>query len=347
MTSTWVQAQWISEIRIAQSGPDTDEFVEVFTSLGTLSLDGYTYLVIEANATGQAVVMQAIDLAGQTIPADGYFVMGESTLTLTTPDFVTDLLFNDDVNVTHAMVTGFSGQVGDVLDPDLSLIPNPPWSEMRYCITVLNDLSLGWTPICGDSLTNPQGPIAHVGFCFDLHGGSTELDVSSGRDTPGRLVDPCFPTFCDPALPNSTGTHTKLVRDVSPQSPTRIRLEAFDGPPQQFGYMLVGTDVAQSPLLLSEGWFCLGYTAGQEFGRYNVPQSPMNSIGVFDSEGVFQNLVGTNSVSSGFDLPLSLPFQTPTTIQSGETLHFQLWYRDQISGQSVSNFSSGVSQYFF
>jgi hypothetical protein len=64
----------------------------------------------------------------------------------------------------------------------------------------------------------------------------------------------------------------------------------------------------------------------------------LNSIGRFDAGGVFQNLAGTSTVGSGFDLPATLPSPPGGTINPGATWNFQLWYRDG----AASNFSDGI-----
>jgi hypothetical protein len=72
----------------------------------------------------------------------------------------------------------------------------------------------------------------------------------------------------------------------------------------------------------------------------------MNSIGQFDGSGVFQNLAGTSSVGSGFDVPAALPDPPAGVISAGSTWNFQLWYRDGGAGPGSSNFSDGISVTF-
>ena len=336
-----VNAQFISELRITQTGPDLDEYVELTFFQGAQPLDGYTYLVIESTLTEPAVIVQAIDLTGQAVPPDGFFVIGESTLSLATPDLVTNLEFNDLVNVSHVLVSGFTGGVGDVLDMDFFSMQNPPWMMLHDCMTILNVPTLGMAPNCGEAAFGSAEPVGHRYFCFDAYS-TGSLDVAMGADSPGGPTPGCGGIFCNPAQPNSMGTDVFLGWSFSAQSPSGYRLDAFGGPPQQFGYMLVGTAIASSPIQVSQGQLCLDFSPGQQVGRYNISQSPMDSIGMFDATGFFQNLVGTSTIGSGFDVPLTLPFGTSPTIQSGETYYFQLWYRDQAAGQGVSNFSTGA-----
>ncbi|MEZ5974835.1 MAG: hypothetical protein R3F17_15035 [Planctomycetota bacterium] len=101
-----------------------------------------------------------------------------------------------------------------------------------------------------------------------------------------------------------------------------------------------------SPLPISDGHLCLSVFGGNQFGRYNVAGSALNSIGAFDSTGVLQNLVGTSSLTTGFDIPTAIPIPGYTTIQAGDVWHFQLWYRDTPAGPGHSNLSNAATYYF-
>ncbi|HFC12788.1 MAG TPA: hypothetical protein ENJ56_08080, partial [Anaerolineae bacterium] len=92
---------FINEIRIDQAGSDLNEYAELFGPAAT-SLDGLTYLVIgESSQQNSGIIEAAIDLTGQSIPANGYFIMAESTFTLTTATFTDTLNFENGDNVTH------------------------------------------------------------------------------------------------------------------------------------------------------------------------------------------------------------------------------------------------------
>ena len=118
-----------------------------------------------------------------------------------------------------------------------------------------------------------------------------------------------------------------------------FHLAANDGPVNQFGYFLVSAGSVDPGVSVGDGRLCL--TA--PIGRYNPNAGgSLNSIGAFDASGVFQNLAGTSSLGSGFDVPFTLPNPLGGTISPGATWNFQLWYRDG----AASNFSDGVSVTF-
>jgi hypothetical protein len=158
----------------------------------------------------------------------------------------------------------------------------------------------------------------------------------------GCLV-PVGTTFCDPANNNSTGGPAVLSGSAMASGTTSagLHLEGSGGPPDQFGYVLAGTTSSDPGLNVSLGRLCVSFSGGGILGRYNIP-GDRNSLGQFDGAGVFQNLVGTSTSGSGFDVPSTVPFPGDATILAGDTLHFQVWYRDGMD----SNFSNGLTDTF-
>jgi hypothetical protein len=118
----------INEIRIDQPSTDNDEYFELAGDPNT-TLDGLTYIVIGDGSGGSGVIEAVVDLTGQSITTDGYFVAAESTFSLGAADLTMSLNFENSDNVTHLLVEGFSGLEGDDLDTDddftLSPMPTP------------------------------------------------------------------------------------------------------------------------------------------------------------------------------------------------------------------------------
>ncbi len=156
----------------------------------------------------------------------------------------------------------------------------------------------------------------------------------------------CFPptgvTFCDPMDVNSTGFPTVLSGTWGSGVGSQLRLSVQQGPPTEFGFVLMGTAPADPGLPVSFGRLCLDGSGGNAFGRYSVTGQDLNSTGQFDAQGDLVNLVGTSGSGFGFDVPLTLPLPGLPTIQSGETWHFQMWHRDGAG----STFSNGLSVTF-
>ncbi|MDF1837093.1 MAG: hypothetical protein P1V35_04435, partial [Planctomycetota bacterium] len=144
--------------------------------------------------------------------------------------------------------------------------------------------------------------------------------------------------FCD-TEPNSSGQICILEASTQPASPSGWHLDAAGGPPGEFAYFLMGTGINPSTIVIDSGSLCLG-TA---IGRYNHSGTNRISIGIFNAVGDLNNLSGTSASGMGYDVPMTLPLPGTPLIQSGETYHFQVWYRDQTGGATTSNLSSGLS----
>ncbi len=164
-----------------------------------------------------------------------------------------------------------------------------------------------------------------------------------------------FTPFCDPANNNSTGAPAVMTANFGSGVGSDLHLDVSGGPlplsdgSRMLGYILVGNLDSSPGISISDGQLCLLGMPGAAFGRYNVFGTPRNSIGLFDAGGNLENLVGTGGVSGyGFDVPSAIEIagSPPTTIMSGDTYHFQCWYRDTLAGAGHSNFSSGASVTF-
>ncbi len=182
----------INELRIDQPGSDNDEYFELAGSAGT-SLDGLTYLVIGDGAGGSGVIEAVVDLAGQSIPADGFFLTAESSFTLGTPDLTAFLNFENSDNVTHLLVQGFTGSNGDDLDTnDDGTLDSEPWSQLVDCVALIETVGSGDLTYCATTV-GPDGSFVpgHVFRCdagFQIGGFSLGTD-----DTPGSFNTPCIP----------------------------------------------------------------------------------------------------------------------------------------------------------
>ncbi|MCA9003033.1 MAG: hypothetical protein KDB61_14000, partial [Planctomycetes bacterium] len=146
--------------------------------------------------------------------------------------------------------------------------------------------------------------------------------------------------FCNPSDPNSTGQSTILAGSFGSGVGSGLHLECIAGVPGEYGYVLVG-NMATAGIPVGQGHLCLVGVPGANLYRYNLGGTTSDSIGQFDATGVLQNLAGTSTVGSGFDVPAAIPTVLPVNIAPGETWHFQVWHRDSQAGAGVSNFSNG------
>ncbi|MBL4770406.1 MAG: formylglycine-generating enzyme family protein [Planctomycetes bacterium] len=151
-------------------------------------------------------------------------------------------------------------------------------------------------------------------------------------------------TFCA-ANVNSTGVPAALTGSFGSGVGSDLHLEVTGGVPNEFGFFLVGDEMT-SGVVISEGLNCLIGTSTAQIYRYSVAGTDATSIGRFDNTGVLQNVVGTSISGTGFDVPITIPSNTPIPITSGNTWHFQAWYRDTPAASGRSNFSNGLSVTF-
>lgn len=189
----------INEIRIDQSGADDDEFFELKNTAATpASLDGYSYLVIGDGTGGSGVIESVTDLTGSTIMANDLFVVAEATFTLGTADLTATLNFENSDNVTHLLVTGFTGASGDDLDTDDDgVLDVTPWTSVVDAISIIEEVGAGeftYAASLGFSEVGPDGMFAPARIFRDASGNwQIGLFIDLTEDSPGEENDATAP----------------------------------------------------------------------------------------------------------------------------------------------------------
>lgn len=280
----------INEIRIDQPGNDNDEYFELFGPADG-PLEGLTYLVI-GDGTGVSGVIEAVvDLGGRSVGGDGVFLAAEATLTLGTADFVTALNFENGDNVTHLLVSGFSGANGQDLDlDDDGVLDNTPWTTVVDSVALVQTLN-GGDRVYSTTVVGPDGGFVpgHALRCPD--GGSWligSFDLSA-NDTPGTG------NLCEAPAPQITRIHA-------------IQGSGGDSP-------LVGTTVTVEAIVVGDFQNNGEADAGDLAGFYlqerdaDVDGDPATSEGIFvyDRDGLVDVAPGdrvrvTGTVSEYFGL---------------------------------------------
>ncbi|MBL4771114.1 MAG: hypothetical protein JKY61_08225 [Planctomycetes bacterium] len=305
--------------------------------------------------------------AGATIYVD---------LTSAVPFTVESLEFNSSATVGDSVGlevwTTSVSYVGNELDPSVwtqvavddgtgvamgSDIPTP------IVLAVPFSLPAGTTGVAlvgvntGHRYTNGTGSNqTYVGSVLTIEGGSaTSVPFGGSRFSP-RMFNGSFclgaggagagTSFCSPMPSNSTGSQTALHGSMSAPAGAGLHLEVTSGPPGEFGFFMVGSAAQDPGIAVSGGFLCLTNAGGGLFSAYTIGGTDHNSIGLFDNFGVFQNLPGTSTTGSGFDVPSTIPAAGAPAITAGSTWHFQVWHRDTPAGVGTSNFSNGLSVTF-
>ncbi len=191
----------INEIRIDQSGINNDDYFELAGTEGE-SLDGLSYIVIGSSTDdGSGVIKSVIDLSGQTIPPDGFFLVAEDTFTLSTADLTAALNFENGDNVTHLLVEGFTGAVDDDLDADDDgMLDVMPWTAIVDSVAIIENPN-GGDQVYSQLTVGPDGTDApgHVFRDPDVAGlfqiGILDAADANADDTPGmeNTVAPSAP----------------------------------------------------------------------------------------------------------------------------------------------------------
>jgi hypothetical protein len=219
---TVVPAVVIHELRVDQPGDDNDEYFELAGPPGT-SLNGLTYVVIgEGATTGSGTVEYAQSLDGQSVPADGYFLAGggddlDNRVLGVTVDLQLNPAFENGVGVTHLLVAGFTGSVGDDLDTnDDGALDARPWATTFDAVGLSDDtpsdvvhaVALGFVDLPADG-TAPFGYAFRDRAKGVWRGG--QLEPVGAQDTPGTAN--ALPVANEPA---AGGTELALTVDANP-----------------------------------------------------------------------------------------------------------------------------------
>jgi hypothetical protein len=182
---------------------DPNEYIEIVGTPGR-SLNGLSYIVLGDQssalpppASNSGHVEHFTSLQGQVIPADGHFLIAQPAfaLTLVTPNsvdlVVPDLIYDNNDNVTHMLVSGFTGGLGTDVDTndDCTIDGSPPWSSVVDRVAIVLD------PFNGQVSTECHygtGPADTVGP--DINVGGVPFHVYRLPDTSGGwLIGPQSP----------------------------------------------------------------------------------------------------------------------------------------------------------
>ncbi len=132
-------AAQINEIRTDQQSTDNDEYFELVGMPGE-SLTGLTYIVIGDGTGGCGVIEAVVSLTGLVIQPDGYLVVSELTSSFV-EDATASLNFENTDNVTHMLVSGFTGANGDDLDTNNDgVLDTTPWTAIVDAVGLVRTL---------------------------------------------------------------------------------------------------------------------------------------------------------------------------------------------------------------
>ena len=235
---------WINEIRVDDDGTDDEEFFELAGTPGD-DLSALTYLVIgDSPADGSGVIETVVPLSG-SIPSDGYYLAANSTIS-GSPSIDLTLAagtFENGNNVTHLVVSGFTGSSGDDLDTnDDGILEVTPWADVIDAVGLVGTATtdpgvenLYYGEALNFDNVGPDGSSLPAHVYRNESSGTYQIGPFSGavEDTPGTANPAAVEQagFADQAgyrllsLPITTGTpadlaEANLVQGLTGQYPT-------------------------------------------------------------------------------------------------------------------------------
>jgi hypothetical protein len=200
-TSSAAFAQEINEIRVQQTGIDTQIYAEIKGVAGS-DLSTYTLLVVGNDdfATPplqNGYIESAVQLSG-LVPATGYFVIAEPGYSLSTADQLAFLDFQSDNNKTFMVVKDFTGAVGDIVDANSDgTIDTTFWSSISSSVAFVASATqdgLFSDYVYSTTTVGPDGGFfpSKAQRCEDSGAWTIGFaDVSSTSDTPGVANPAC------------------------------------------------------------------------------------------------------------------------------------------------------------
>lgn len=183
----------LSEIRTKMAGEDNNEYIELDGEAG-VSLNGLSIVILGSDGCElNGVVVEQYNLIGQAMPSSGFFVLGDETMTIGTPDYALPLDIIDSGNMTIFLAWNFTGAKGQDLDLNNDcVLDSEPWDNVITLVGTTGDASGNCTYL-GAELVGPDGDytVAHIYSCNDGNWDFSNFDVGLGTDTPGEANPEC------------------------------------------------------------------------------------------------------------------------------------------------------------
>ncbi len=206
-------AVYFNEIRIDQSSTDTDEYIEIGGAPGTALTDLTIIVIGDGGTTLSGTVEQAFSLAAATIPEDGTLLIGNTGMTLGTPDVssgvASNWLENSD-NLTFFLVSGSTAAVATDLDTnDDGVLDSTPWTAIVDEVALVESITVpptGTEWAYSDQQVGPDTTFVpgQAWRCQDTGCWNIgQFDVLGGADTAGAANVDCEEPSCAADLDNS------------------------------------------------------------------------------------------------------------------------------------------------
>lgn len=176
-----------------------------------------------------------------------------------------------------------------------------------------------------------DGILRFAGNVSSLACSSTATTNNNQSCTFGELDASIGSTYCSTAVANSTGSPAEMFAlGSNVASDNFLLLGARSLPTNAFAFFLTSRDVGFSAM------------PGGSFGNLCLS----GSIGRFVGPGQIRFSGAAGEILLKLDLDRHPTPSGLVRVSTGETWHFQCWYRDSVAGTPGSNFSDGLTVVF-
>ncbi len=196
----------LNEIYASHTGTDDMEFIELLGPPGS-PLDGHLVLVVEGDGAGAGTLDRVFDLSGQSIPVDGYFVLGDAAVPAVDLVIGSSNTIENGTETLYLVQTTNPGAISGLLGTDVSNGPNT--TVIPNMSTVLDLVAMvdGGFPAT-DTVYDGATPIGPDGSFFPA-------GIYRGADFPNGWCGASFLDF-DPAVnttePSTAGAQNSVCQ---------------------------------------------------------------------------------------------------------------------------------------
>lgn len=365
-----------NEIYASMSSTDNFEYIELIGTPGA-SLDNYYVVVLDGDSAAAGTVDRVWDLTGNTVPADGYFLMG--SINVGGIDYDLDqgphapfgdanhlengantflLLFITDPTAVADLYSYWNTDT-DADGDGITAIGTDPRMTITASVGVLDgsdptDLVLDCAVTLGPDLNGPYSPAGYFrpgdypnDWCMD-----TWLDFSNpstaglSNHTPGAMnpASTCgtIPGTSGPCNGGGGGTAigTNYCTAAANSTGAPASISAFGQTLLSSNNVeLTGSNLPNNQFAYFVTGLVPGFVANPGGSQGNL--CIIGQLGRYNRPGEVKNSGTTGQVSLAIDVT-SVPIGAGVAIQPGETWNYTLWYRD-LNPSTTSNFTDGIS----
>ena len=230
----------LNEIYASHDGTDDMEYVEIVGPAGA-SLDGFMILVVEGDGNSSLLggIDTVVDLSGNVMPADGYFVAGNTAVSNLDVDIGASNIIENGTETFYLIQTQDTAAVAALEDTDVTTAPDATTTIIPTLATIIDIIAMvdggfgsGDVVYDGAATVGPDGNFLPAGifrsldfpnpWCSELF---LDFDDTVNTDeprTPGAANSLCAPPISLSADVRVQGTQVSTSFFVGTNNPGDI-----------------------------------------------------------------------------------------------------------------------------